>query len=46
MALGFMGKGKMWSPKSGWADAEHVLEANGINKLKLTSKEGLLVENN
>ena len=40
MALGFMGKGKMWSPGSGWADASLVLEANGIERLKLTPKEG------
>jgi len=40
MALGFMGKGKMWSPESGWADASHVLEAHGIETLKLTPKEG------
>lgn len=24
LALGMMGEGKMWSPKSGWADAKYV----------------------
>lgn len=24
LALGLMGEGKMWSPKSGWADAKYV----------------------
>ena len=26
LALGMMGEGKMWSPKSGWADAKYVRE--------------------
>uniref|UniRef100_A0A673C919 Histidine ammonia-lyase n=1 Tax=Sphaeramia orbicularis TaxID=375764 RepID=A0A673C919_9TELE len=25
LALGLMGEGKMWSPKSGWADAKYVI---------------------
>ena len=28
LALGAMGEGKMWSPKSGWADAKDVSEAS------------------
>lgn len=24
LALGLIGEGKMWSPKSGWADAKYV----------------------
>lgn len=24
LALGMIGEGKMWSPKSGWADAKYV----------------------
>lgn len=27
LALGLMGEGKMWSPKSGWADAKYVRPA-------------------
>lgn len=27
LALGLMGEGKMWSPKSGWADAKYVRSA-------------------
>lgn len=40
MALGFLGKGKMWSPESGWADAKHVLEAHNIKPMQLSPKEG------
>uniref|UniRef100_H2YBK7 Histidine ammonia-lyase n=1 Tax=Ciona savignyi TaxID=51511 RepID=H2YBK7_CIOSA len=45
MALGMMGKGKMWSPRSGWADARIILEANSIRPLKLKAKEGLALIN-
>lgn len=31
LALGLMGEGKMWSPKSGWADAKYVRPPNRIN---------------
>ena len=41
LALGLMGQGKMWSPSSGWAEAEHVLAANGIRPIKLGPKEGI-----
>ena len=42
LALGLMGQGKMWSPSSGWAEAEHVLAAHGIPPIKLGPKEGEL----
>ncbi|CAK8690659.1 unnamed protein product [Clavelina lepadiformis] len=45
LAVGLMGKGMMWSPKSGWANASHVMEANGIETLKLGPKEGLALIN-
>ena len=35
LALGMMGEGKMWSPKSGWADAKYVRERNINYFLKL-----------
>ena len=28
LALGLLGEGQMWSPKSGWADAALVSERN------------------
>jgi len=43
MALGLMGKGRMWSPDSGWTEAKYVLEANGIRPLSLSPKEGKIV---
>ncbi|KAG7231004.1 hypothetical protein INR49_025033 [Caranx melampygus] len=39
LALGLMGEGKMWSPKSGWADAKYVLEAHGLKPISLKPKE-------
>ncbi|XP_077980951.1 histidine ammonia-lyase-like [Glandiceps talaboti] len=45
LALGLMGEGKMWSPKSGWADAKTVLEAHGLKPIKLGAKEGLALIN-
>uniref|UniRef100_A0A8C7QLC4 Histidine ammonia-lyase n=1 Tax=Oncorhynchus mykiss TaxID=8022 RepID=A0A8C7QLC4_ONCMY len=30
LALGLMGEGKMWSPKSGWADAKYVSHITGL----------------
>ncbi|MGH0121602.1 UNVERIFIED_CONTAM: hypothetical protein FKN15_006579 [Acipenser sinensis] len=44
-ALGLMGEGKMWSPKSGWADAKYVLEAHGLKPISLKPKEGLALIN-
>ncbi|XP_067358588.1 histidine ammonia-lyase isoform X2 [Channa argus] len=45
LALGLMGEGKMWSPKSGWADAKYVLEAHGLKPVTLRPKEGLALIN-
>ncbi|XP_066561107.1 histidine ammonia-lyase [Amia ocellicauda] len=45
LALGLMGEGKMWSPKSGWADAKYVLEAHGLSPISLKPKEGLALIN-
>ncbi|XP_072097918.1 histidine ammonia-lyase-like isoform X3 [Mobula birostris] len=45
LALGLMGEGKMWSPKSGWADAKYVLQAHGLKPVLLKPKEGLSLIN-
>ncbi|XP_078343287.1 histidine ammonia-lyase-like [Oculina patagonica] len=45
LALGLLGEGQMWSPKSGWADAGLVLEAHGLKPLELQPKEGLALIN-
>lgn len=45
LALGMMGEGKMWSPKSGWADAKYVLESNKLTPIKLGPKEGIALIN-
>ncbi|XP_061578458.1 histidine ammonia-lyase [Cololabis saira] len=45
LALGLMGEGKMWSPKSGWADARYVLQAHGLKPVSLKPKEGLALIN-
>ncbi|KAI8745510.1 histidine ammonia-lyase [Biomphalaria glabrata] len=45
MALGMMGEGKMWSPKSGWAEAKFVLESHNLMPIKLKPKEGLALIN-
>ncbi|XP_053114270.1 histidine ammonia-lyase [Hemicordylus capensis] len=45
LALGLIGEGKMWSPKSGWADAKYVLEAHGLKPVTLKAKEGLALNN-
>uniref|UniRef100_A0A8P4K5H5 Histidine ammonia-lyase n=1 Tax=Dicentrarchus labrax TaxID=13489 RepID=A0A8P4K5H5_DICLA len=45
LALGLMGEGRMWSPKSGWADAKYVLEAHGLKPISLRPKEGLALIN-
>lgn len=39
MALGLMGEGKMWSPKTGWDDARKVLEIHKLRPIKLGPKE-------
>jgi len=45
LALGLLGEGQMWSPKSGWADASLVLKAHGLEPLLLGPKEGLALIN-
>ncbi|XP_074431582.1 histidine ammonia-lyase isoform X2 [Larus michahellis] len=45
LALGLIGEGKMWSPKSGWAYAKYVLEAHGLRPITLKPKEGLALIN-
>ncbi|XP_019400620.1 PREDICTED: histidine ammonia-lyase isoform X1 [Crocodylus porosus] len=45
LALGLIGEGKMWSPKSGWADAKYVLEAHSLKPITLKPKEGLALIN-
>ncbi|XP_032730165.1 histidine ammonia-lyase [Lontra canadensis] len=45
LALGLIGEGRMWSPKSGWADAKYVLEAHGLKPIVLKPKEGLALIN-
>ncbi|KAJ8269232.1 hypothetical protein COCON_G00118390 [Conger conger] len=45
LALGLMGEGKMWSPKTGWGEAKSVLEAHGLKPLSLKAKEGLALIN-
>ncbi|XP_015792070.1 histidine ammonia-lyase [Tetranychus urticae] len=45
LALGMLGEGKMWSPKTGWADAAHVLESHGLRPIRLKAKEGLALLN-
>lgn len=31
----------MWSPRTGWTDAKHCLESNGLQQIKLGAKEGI-----
>ncbi|XP_025108687.1 LOW QUALITY PROTEIN: histidine ammonia-lyase-like [Pomacea canaliculata] len=45
LALGMIGEGKMWSPKSGWAEAKYVLESHNLTPIKLKPKEGLALIN-
>uniref|UniRef100_A0A6I8STG5 Histidine ammonia-lyase n=1 Tax=Xenopus tropicalis TaxID=8364 RepID=A0A6I8STG5_XENTR len=45
LALGLIGEGKMWSPKSGWADAKYVLKAHKLKPVSLKPKEGLALIN-
>ena len=45
LALGLLGEGRMWSPRSGWADARFVLAANNLTPLRLEAKEGLALIN-
>eukprot|EP00928_Gymnodinium_smaydae_P092464 TRINITY_DN76347_c0_g1_i1.p1 TRINITY_DN76347_c0_g1~~TRINITY_DN76347_c0_g1_i1.p1 ORF type:complete len:596 (+),score=89.34 TRINITY_DN76347_c0_g1_i1:56-1843(+) len=46
LALGLMGEGKMWDPKTGKiAEASKVLAANGLKPIVLAAKEGLALIN-
>lgn len=45
LALGLLGEGQMWSPKSGWADADLVLKAHDLQPLQLQPKEGIALVN-
>ncbi|XP_042214176.1 histidine ammonia-lyase-like [Homarus americanus] len=45
LALGMMGEGKMWSPKTGWGNAKYVLEAHNLKPVKLNAKEGIALIN-
>nr|CAD7396443.1 unnamed protein product [Timema cristinae] len=45
LALGLLGEGEMWSPKTGWENASKVLEAHGLKPLKLSAKEGIALIN-
>lgn len=45
LALGLMGEGKMWSPKTGWGNALEILNANGLKPIKLQAKEGIALIN-
>ena len=39
LALGLIGEGRMWSPKSGWGSARDVLAAHGLTPIQLEPKE-------
>jgi len=45
LALGLLGEGRMWSPRTGWCNAAEVLEVNGLKKMELGPKEGLALIN-
>ncbi|VDM56815.1 unnamed protein product [Angiostrongylus costaricensis] len=45
LALGLLGEGKMWSPITGWDDADVVLKKNNLKPLELGPKEGLALIN-
>ncbi|KAB7499910.1 Histidine ammonia-lyase [Armadillidium nasatum] len=45
LALGLLGEGKMWSPKTGWGNAATVLEAYNLKPLSLGAKEALALIN-
>lgn len=40
-----LGEGRMWSPRTGWADASKVLRENQLEPLELGPKEGLALIN-
>ncbi|XP_070558559.1 histidine ammonia-lyase-like [Ptychodera flava] len=45
LALGMMGEGKMWSPKTGLKEAKEVLSHHGLEPITLGPKEGLALIN-
>jgi len=45
LALGAIGEGKMWSPKSGWANAKDVLASHNLKPVVLQPKEGIAMIN-
>ncbi|KAI6183550.1 Histidine ammonia-lyase [Aphelenchoides bicaudatus] len=45
LALGMLGEGQMWSPKTGWTSAAEVLRENQLEPLELGPKEGLALIN-
>ncbi|CAG2055541.1 unnamed protein product, partial [Timema podura] len=45
LALGLLGEGEMWSPKTGWENANKVLEARGLKALELSDMEGIAPTN-
>ncbi|XP_022100475.1 histidine ammonia-lyase-like [Acanthaster planci] len=45
LALGMMGEGKMWSPRTGWGDAKTILKMHGVEPIVLGPKEGLALIN-
>lgn len=46
LALGLMGEGKMWNPKTAsYADASEVLKQHGLTPITLQAKEGLALIN-
>ncbi|XP_038069651.1 histidine ammonia-lyase-like [Patiria miniata] len=45
LALGMMGEGKMWSPRTGWADAKTILKMHGVEPVVLGPKEGIALIN-
>ncbi|XP_022100463.1 histidine ammonia-lyase-like [Acanthaster planci] len=45
LALGMMGEGKMWSPRTGWGDAKTILKLHGVEPVILGPKEGIALIN-
>ncbi|XP_066994730.2 histidine ammonia-lyase [Anabrus simplex] len=45
LALGLLGEGQMWSPKTGWGNAKEVLQAYNLQPMKLGPKEGISLIN-
>ncbi len=46
LALGLMGEGTMWSPKTGWAAASDVLAASSLTPIRLAHKVFDNLQNN